>query len=128
MSLEAQKFDEDNRLLDEGNQTTHKATPGWKKQHPWIALTGLNILLACISFYNIIRVPDRCSPQDVQGWDTELADARSAIEYERRSYTGALTYSHDEGSVMRLNDSEMEFFGPPSAKIDEAWKYLLHGT
>jgi hypothetical protein len=50
-----------------------------------------------------------------------------AIEYERRSYTGALTYSHDNGGVVRLNDSDMEFFGPPSASIDESWKYLLHG-
>ena len=128
MSLEAQKFDEDNSLLDEEKTTNHKATPRWKKQHAWIALTGLNILLACTSFYTILRFSKRCSPQDIQGWDTELTDARSAIEYERRPYTGALTYSHDEGSVMRLNDSEMEFFGPPSAKIDEAWKYLLHGT
>jgi hypothetical protein len=129
MALEAQKFDEDNGLLDEDGlrpamTTKLKAKPSWK-HHTWIALTGLNILLACISFYAIL-LPGRCNSQ-TQGWDTELADARGAIEYERRSYTGALTYSHDKGGVTRLNDGEMEFFGPPSARIDEAWKYLLHG-
>jgi hypothetical protein len=102
MSLEDQKFAEDNGLLDED---------------------GLRP--ACISSYTIL-LPERCSSQ-AQGWDTELADARGAIEYERRSYTGALTYSHDKGGVTRLNDGEMEFFGPPSASIDESWKYLLHG-
>ena len=88
-------------------------------------LTGLNILLACFSFYTIM-FPERCSSQ-VQGWDTELADARGAIEYETRSYTGALTYSHEKKRVTRLHDGEMEFFGPPSASIDESWEYLLNG-
>jgi hypothetical protein len=129
MSLEDQKFEEDNGLLNEDGlrpamATKHKATSRWKR-HTWIALTGLNILLACISSYTIL-FPKRCSSQ-AQGWDTELADARSAIEYERRAYTGALTYSHEKGGVTRLNDGEMEFFGPPSASIDESWKYLLHG-
>jgi hypothetical protein len=129
MSLEAQKYDEDYGLLDEDGQrpaiaTKHKATSRWKQQ-AWIALTGINILLACVSFYTIL-FPERCSSR-VKGWDTELTDARGAIEYERRSYTGALTYSHDNGGVVRLNDSDMEFFGPPSASIDESWKYLLHG-
>jgi hypothetical protein len=129
MSLGIQKFDEGNGLLDEdgfrsATTTRHKALSRWKQQ-AWIAVTALNILLACISSYTIL-FPKGCNSQS-QGWDTELADARSAIEYERRLYTGALTYSPEKGGVTRLNDGEMEFFGPPSATLDESWKYLLHG-
>jgi hypothetical protein len=129
MTLEDQKFDEDNGLLDEDGlrpamATKHKATSRWTR-HTWIALTGLNILVACIGSYTTL-FPQRCHSQ-LRGWDTELADARGAIEYERRAYTGALTYSHDKGGVVKLDDGEREFFGPPSAKLDESWKYLLHG-
>ena len=130
MSLETPKSDEANSLLDEEGQrpattANHKATSS-RKHHAWITLTALNTFLACITLYPILFHNGRCNSQ-VQGWDTELADARGAIQYERRSYTGALTYSHDKGGVTRLNDGEMEFFGPPSASVDEAWEYLLHG-
>ena len=29
--------------------------------------------------------------------------------------------------IVKLNDSDIKFFGPPSTQIDDAWDYQLHG-
>lgn len=86
----------------------------------------LNILIACITVYS--NAAATSSQPQVAGWDTELHDARKAIEYEELAYTGALTYDSDKRRIVKVNDSELEFFGPPSEQIDNAWQYLLHGS
>ncbi|SMR63853.1 unnamed protein product [Zymoseptoria tritici ST99CH_3D1] len=60
-------------------------------------------------------------------WSTDLKDARSAIEYEEKVFTGALLYDQTQGKSIRRMDSDVEYFGPPSPEIDQAWKDLLHG-
>jgi hypothetical protein len=127
-SLATQQFGEDKGLLDEESayQATHHST-AWRWHHRgWLALTGINALLACTSIY-AITTSVHCRSQ-TRGWDTELLDARGAIQYEERAYTGALTFDHSKGGAVRLNDAEMEFFGPPSPAIEASWHYLLHGT
>jgi hypothetical protein len=127
VSLETQHFGEDKALLDDEGafQTTnHSPAQRWS-HHFWLALTGLNALLAAISIYAITASVHGRS--QTQGWDTELLDARGAIQYEERAYTGALTFDGSKGGAVRLHDSEMEFFGPPSPAIDASWEYLLHG-
>lgn len=122
-----QDFDEDKALIIEDTCSCNSQSPPNKKRsiHFYALFSLLNITIACITVYSNANAHTR-RPQ-VLGWDTELHDARSAIEYEERSYTGALTYDYEQQAVVKLNDSDLEFFGPPSARIDDAWEYLLHG-
>lgn len=60
-------------------------------------------------------------------WRTDFPDARKAIQYEERVFTGALTYDQDQHRIVRLQDAEIEYFGRPSPEIDQAWEELLHG-
>ena len=58
---------------------------------------------------------------------TDMLDARSAIQYEQRVYTGALTYDTETKRMFREQDSPTEYFGYPSQEINDAWRELLHG-
>lgn len=82
--------------------------------------------IACVTVYSNANAHNY--PPRVLGWDTELYDARRAIEYEQRTYTGALTYDPEKQEIVKLDDSDLEFFGPPSKQIDDSWNYLLHGS
>jgi hypothetical protein len=67
----------------------------------------LNIIFACITIYSNATAPNR----NLHGWDTELHDARKVIEYEERAYTGALTYDAERHEIVKVNDSDLQFFG-----------------
>lgn len=56
-----------------------------------------------------------------------MQDARGAIEYEQRVFTGALVYDPETKRALRKKDGEREYFGVPSKEIDDAWDELLHG-
>ncbi|CAK4034791.1 Hypothetical predicted protein [Lecanosticta acicola] len=58
---------------------------------------------------------------------TDTTDAHKAIEYESRTFTGALVYDPEKKVAFRKPDGEREYFGPPSKEIDDAWHELLHG-
>ena len=88
----------------------------------------LNIIIACVTVYSNANANAHNRRPQALGWDTELHDARSAIEYEERAYTGALSYDAEKREIIKVNDSKLEFFGPPSKIIDDAWQYLLHGS
>jgi len=127
-SLESRHSNEDKGLLcEEGAYPTvnHSPIRRWY-HHVWIVLTGVNLVLACITTYGIVASAN-CIAQP-QGWNTELLDARGAVQYEERAYTGALTFDRNKGEAVRLDDSEMEFFGRPSPEIDASWQHLLHGV
>lgn len=121
-------FDEDKALIIEDTCSCNSQSPPKKKRsiHFYVLFSVLNITIACVTVYSNANAHSR-RPQAL-GWDTELHDARSSIEYEERSYTGALTYDYEQQAVVKLNDSDFEFFGPPSTRIDDAWDYLLHGS
>lgn len=121
-------FDEDKALIIEDTCSCNSQSPPKKKRsiHFYVLFSVLNITIACVTVYSSANAHSR-RPQAL-GWDTELHDARSSIEYEERSYTGALTYDYEQQAVVKLNDSDFEFFGPPSTRIDDAWDYLLHGS
>lgn len=126
-SVESQGFGEDKGLLGEEEvcpAANYSPIRRWYHR-AWIAFTGINAVLACISIY-AITTSVHCASR-TQGWNTELFDARRAIQYEERAYTGALTFDRSKGGATRLNDGEMEFFGPPSPAIEASWEYLLHG-
>ncbi|KAF2158524.1 hypothetical protein M409DRAFT_71591 [Zasmidium cellare ATCC 36951] len=57
--------------------------------------------------------------------ETDLEDARRAVQYESRKFTGALLFDESSFRVYRELDAERQFFGPPSATIDDAWSDLL---
>ena len=119
-------FDEDKALIVEDTCSCNTQTPPSKKRNLqfYVLFSLLNTLIACVTVYSNATVSSR-QPQ-VPGWDTELHDARKAIEYEEQSYTGALTYDSEKRQIVKVNDSDLEFFGPPSERIDNAWQYLLH--
>lgn len=121
-------FDEDKALIIEDTCSCNTQPPSNKKRniHFYVLFSLLNITIACITVYSNANAHNH--PPRVLGWDTELYDARRAIEYEKRSYTGALTYDSEKKEIIKLNDSDLEFFGPPSTQIDDAWDYLLHGS
>lgn len=58
---------------------------------------------------------------------TDLKDARHAIEYEVREYTGALVYDSEKKGLVRVREpGAVEYFGPPSEAVDDSWTALLH--
>jgi len=120
-------FDEDKALIVEDTCSCNTPSPpGNKRNLPfYILFSLLNTLIACVTVYSNATVFSR-QPR-LLGWGTELHDARKAIEYEEQSYTGALTYDAKKRQIIKVNDSDLEFFGPPSENIDNAWQYLLHG-
>ena len=121
-------FDEDKALIIEDTCSCNTQPPPNKKRniHFYVLFSLLNITIACITVYSNANAHNH--PPRVLGWDTELYDARRAIEYEKRSYTGALTYDSEKKEIVKLNDSELQFFGPPSTQINDSWDYLLHGS
>lgn len=123
-------FDEDKALMIE-DPCCHNARSSSNKKsgiHYHSILLLLNIIVACTTIYFVTNSSSCRLQLELPGWDTELRDARGSIEYEERAYTGALMYDYDKKQVVKLNDSHLEFFGPPSANIDDAWHYLLHGS
>jgi hypothetical protein len=126
--VSTQDFDEDKALIvEEPCCQDTRLSPNKKRIIGFhVVFTLTNIIIACITMYSYANSPSRYVR--FPGWDTELQDARNAIEYEVRIYTGALTYDYEKQQVVKLNDSDLEFFGPPSSKIDDAWRYLLHGS
>jgi hypothetical protein len=90
----------------------------------WCRWTIVNVvLLATFTIANLaIWSRDR-----TMVWETDLADARKAIQYEQRVFTGALTYDETQHRVVRLRDSDTEYFGP-EPEVDEAWEDLLQST
>lgn len=59
---------------------------------------------------------------------TDMKDARRAIQYETRVYTGALIFDEKNKKMVRVKDpGTIEYFGPPSQAVDDAWHDLLRG-
>jgi hypothetical protein len=123
-------FGEDKALIVENTCTCNTSSPPTKKRniHFYVLFSVLNIIIACITVYSNANASAHSRRPLALGWDTELHDARSAIKYEERAYTGALTYDAEKGEIIKVNDSKLDFFGPPSKRIDDAWQYLLHGS
>lgn len=91
-----------------------------RKQSNLLPIILSIFLLASLSanIYLTLR-PDSCL------FDTDLPDSRRAIEYEVRTFTGGLTVDTNTGNYVRARDAEIEYFGPPSAEIEQAWLDLL---
>ena len=123
-------FDEDKALIIEETCSCNNQSPPIKKRniHFYVLFSVLNIIIACTTVYSNANANAHHHRPQALGWDTELHDARSAIEYEERAYTGALSYDPEKREIIKVNDSKLEFFGPPSTQIDDAWDYLLHGS
>jgi hypothetical protein len=123
-------FGEDKALIVEDTCACNTQSPPIKKRniHLYVLLSVLNIIIACITVWSNASANAHSCRSQTPGWDTELHDARGAIEYEERAYTGALSYDAEKHEIIRVNDSKLEFFGPPSQSIDDAWQYLLHGS
>lgn len=90
----------------------------------WVAFTCVNLMIASVSFFSYLQARTAFRGPF---WDTDMLDARGAIQYEERKYTGALAYDYDKKEMIREADGKLEFFGPPSPEVDAAWHSLLRG-
>jgi len=89
----------------------------WKR---WTIINSL-ILIG----FTIVNVA-LWSSRSLISWETDFADARQSVEYHQLTYTGALRYDSVSGHIIRTPDSDVEYFGPPSAEIEQAWNRLLY--
>lgn len=98
------------------------------RQHVLLA-SNVCILLISIAFnvgtWRINNRGPELLPRCIH--NTDMTDARPSIEYEERVFTGALLYDPDTKTAIRKPDAAVEYFGPPSKEIDDAWHELLHG-
>lgn len=95
---------------------------------PWMISTVVlaGLLIACL--INQLDPESSLVPSSPRGDDllpTDLLDARRAIFYERQRYTGELVFDAEFKRVLRVPDSEVEYFGEPSDEIEEAWETML---
>lgn len=98
---------------------------GWPQRHIFLhTITTANVLLFCASLtlYWSSGPGNRPGP-----YQTDIRDAWPAVQYEERTFTGALKYSTDTKELYREHDAIREYFGPPSILIEDAWDRLLHG-
>lgn len=116
------------RFLDDERQNTQlqpQTHPGRRRSHcHWILLTGLNLLIATVSLCSYTQITRKTHGPV---WETDILDAHDAIQYEERTYTGALGYDYEKKEMIREPDGEVEYFGPPGPAVDAAWHDLLRG-
>jgi hypothetical protein len=89
---------------------------------PWLLVVLLSITLVASIGLNIKQYSDN---QEAL-YSTYLPDAKQAVQYERRKYTGALVYDEETKRAIRVKDAPIEYFGP-SSDVDAAWDELLRG-
>ena len=95
---------------------------------PWLISTIVLAGLLIASVINQFVSRSSLAPSSPRGDDallTDLPDARRAIVYERRRYTGELKFDEESKRVVRVLDSEIEYFGEPSDEIENAWETML---
>jgi hypothetical protein len=56
---------------------------------------------------------------------TDLLDARRAIVYEKQWYTSELAFDTRTRTAYRKTNGNVQYFGPPSAEIDENWEVMM---
>lgn len=106
---------EDDEMAPRSKRKTSKALP-WK-----ISTFFLGVLSAFLCVLNIHTVYH----SDPYVRQSDLPDARKAIKYEQRVWSGALTFDVPSNRIVRLDDSPIEYVGSPSKEIDDAWTKLL---
>lgn len=89
----------------------------------WLILSIGTLLNFALFLGTILIYIQHNTPGPLQ---SDIQEARQAVEYETRTFTGALKYDGESGNMYREQDYSTEFFGPPSEKLDEAWEELLH--
>ena len=90
----------------------------------WTWMTAVSIALICSILTNLWL----WHRPSYGAFPTDMKDARKAIEYEVREYTGALVFDSEKGRMMRVREpGAVEYFGPPSEEVNQRWHNLLHG-
>ena len=123
MPLVADGDDFDDKSFDSSSESQYP--PARHPARPWqIATIVLVILSLSLSAYIFTHLPPSCT--DTSSFlPTDLLDARRAIEYEPRTYTGALIYDPGSKLIERLKDGDVEYVGPPSQELDDNWEALV---
>ncbi|KAH7548611.1 FAD/NAD(P)hypothetical proteinbinding domainhypothetical proteincontaining protein [Bipolaris maydis] len=73
----------------------------------------------------VLTIPDTKKDKEKADKEIEEINARKAVQYKERTFTRALTYDKAQRRIVRLQDSDMEYFRP-DPEIDRAWRELLH--
>lgn len=93
-----------------------------KKRWSWIWVATVAAFLCSIAVNIWLARRSRYG-----AFPTDMKDARRAIKYETRTYTGALIFDPEKRGLVRLQEpGVVEYFGPPSKAVDDAWHNLLH--
>ncbi|CZT18303.1 uncharacterized protein RCC_04147 [Ramularia collo-cygni] len=97
----------------------------WGRTSYWILSVGtlLNVALFCGTVLIYMQSQSPSTPGPLK---SDIKDAWDAVQYETRTFTGALKWDRDSGNLHREQDYSVEYFGPPSDKLDEIWEELLH--
>jgi hypothetical protein len=90
---------------------------------PWMLSTAILLILLLSAVLVFSNADTICSVTVSQL--TDLPAAQVAIEYEYQMYTGDLAWDNSSKSITRLHDAPVEYFGPPSQALDDAWALLL---
>ena len=121
--IDAESSEESGFLLNEKQCKVFREDSGHRpSKTPWIAILLISALALVSIATNVWQWLHR---QDV--FKTDFPDARRAVQYEQRTYTGALVYDSETKRAVRVQDAPVEYFGPPGDEIDAAWDELLKG-
>jgi hypothetical protein len=124
---------EDNGSSEDRDSTAAAAAPrrSSPSRQPWIISTLIlactTIALATLQILSVTQARDNACP-NVCLRQSDTVDARGAVEYEQRTWTGALTFDNDLDRIVRLKDAPVEYVGEPSKEIDDAWDDLLRSA
>lgn len=87
-----------------------------KRLNRQIYFWAANALILIISILVNISTWKRSLPGTCV-FPTDMKDAHAAIEYEQRTFTGALVYDPDKKTAVRKQDGDRQYFGQPSQEI-----------
>jgi hypothetical protein len=102
-------------------QEIHEKQP---RRLPWMISTLVLGVLCSILMGDKIYHHYRPRPPVLR---SDMEDARKAIQYEQKVWTGALTYDETQEQFVMLQDAPVKYVGEPSQAIDDAWSELLRG-
>lgn len=121
MSVEQETLEKATLLSEDheaGLPIAHHRTsnPGQKRLNRHICFWAANALILIISILVNISTWRRSLPGTCV-FATDMKDAHAAIEYEQRTFTGALVYDPEKKTAVRQQDGVKQYFGQPSQEI-----------
>ena len=100
-SKEFEEFEESGYLLDEGlSKHFTKSAKNPDSKTPWLLVSFISAVALASLCLNIWQWSHHTTARQ-----TDLPDARGAIQYEQRRFTGALVYDEESKTAIRVKDA-----------------------